>query len=120
MKERFRKLCLCCGKPFVTTKDNKVYITGHQKPNNNDVQNAKRKKVYDLNKAIAEAYQFYDDLLGENMSLEVSMAYLREHKIQLGWMTHMDDYKGQPEKHLHDIIILNNNTHLTLIRRKHA
>jgi hypothetical protein len=120
MKARYIKLCNCCGEPFVTTKGNKVYKTGHQKRNNNDVQNAKRKKVYDLNKEIAEAYLFYDDLLGNESSIEVSMDYLRRHNIKLGWMTHMEEYEGQPEKHLHDIMLINNKTHLKLIRRNHA
>lgn len=117
MKEIYKKKCKCCGETFVTTKGNKVYITGHQKPNNNENQNAKRKKLHELNKPLSRNYQVFDELLGKKDSVDVSFEYLSGRKVQTGWMTHMDKYNGVKERCIHDIVIKVNSDHLTLIRK---
>jgi hypothetical protein len=120
MKKIIRKKCKCCGEEFFTTKDNKLYITGHQKANNNNIQNARRKRLHKLNSPLTKAYEVFDQLLGSKISVEVTKEFLKGRNIKPGWMTNLDIYKGEMAIFLHDIIIFDNPDHLTLKRSKHA
>ncbi|MEN9700879.1 MAG: hypothetical protein RIR55_182 [Bacteroidota bacterium] len=118
MKKQYLKKCKCCGEPFQTTKGNKVYKTGHQKTNNNDLQNERRKAWQILSKPIAKTYEVYNELLGELSFVTVSYDYLKGRSVETFWMTHLQKFGRLNEPHIHDIMILHFEHFIMLKRRK--
>ena len=120
MNDIFKRKCQCCGETFVTTNSIKVYKSGHQAKNNNRNQNAKRKKLHELNKPLERTYKIFDELLAEKKSISVTREFLRGRNVELTWLTHFDEFLGNEEPHIHDIMILDFDNFITLKRRKHA
>jgi hypothetical protein len=111
--------CKCgCGEKFETTKNTKVYADGHQKINNNMVQNENRRKSNILNKPLKKTYQIYDKLLGIKSSVRFSKEYLRGKGADLSFNTKTVQIGEKNINCIFDILLYNDDKYLILKRIK--
>jgi len=114
-----KRICKCgCGKKIETTKNNKVYADGHQKINNNMVQNEKRKRLAVVVSPMMRTYWIYNKLLGKKDSCKVHIEFLRGKNADLTICSGLETVDGENVPVIKDIAISVKLKMVTLIRIK--
>jgi hypothetical protein len=101
-----KRICKCgCGDKIETTKNTKVYADGHQKINNNMVQNEKRKRMAVVTSPMMRTYWIYNKLLGKKDTCKVHIEFLRGKNADLTICSGLETVDGEEVPVIKDIAI---------------
>jgi hypothetical protein len=102
-----KRICKCgCGDKIETTKNTKVYADGHQKINNNMVQNEKRKRMAVVTSPMMRTYWIFNKLLGKKDSCREHIEFLRGKNADLTICSGLESVDGEKVPVIKDIAII--------------